>query len=247
MRPTFLRTFGVTAALLLFPCLVLAQSPIEHDRVSVAATNDEWTSTSIQVAAGDIVLVLAAGRIHIGQSMGEVGPNGASSGAGALYLKIGVGAGQRVGDRAFLIADQPGPVKLRVNDSRYSGNAGAFEVSVIRIPAAAIPQPASVQVGSALPGSSSPYFAIVRSDLRNLVTAEEAFFADSIRYTPSLVALRFRPSAGVILRIEAVTEKGWAASATHSQWPGWTCGIFVGVARPFVAGQQEGDPACWQP
>jgi hypothetical protein len=232
--------------MLFWPCVALAQSPIVHERVSVAATNDEWTPTPIQVSTGDIVLVLAAGRIRIGQSMGEVGPNGASSGAGALYLKIGVGAGQRVGERAFLIADQSGQVKLRVNDNHYADNAGTFEVSVIQIPAAAIPPAGSTQASSAGPGSGSPYFAIVRSDLRNLVTAQEVFFADSVRYATSLLELHFRPSAGVSLRLEAVTANGWAATATHSAWPGWTCGIFVGLDRPFVPGQREGDPTCWQ-
>jgi len=39
------------------------------------------------------VLVLPHGKIRIGRSAGDVGPNGNSAGEGALYIKIGVGAG----------------------------------------------------------------------------------------------------------------------------------------------------------
>ena len=42
------------------------------------------------------------------------------------------------------------------------------------------------------------YIAAMKSDLRNLVTAEEAFFADSVKYiTYDTTKLKFRPSSGV--------------------------------------------------
>ena len=42
------------------------------------------------------------------------------------------------------------------------------------------------------------YMAAMKSDLRNLVTAEEAFFSDSGKYTKyDTTVLKFKPSTGV--------------------------------------------------
>jgi hypothetical protein len=237
-----MRTALVTVALLL-PTISAAQQEIKHERLSIAATNDEWTPTSIEVARGDVILVLATGRIRIGQVSGEVGPNGNSSGSGVLQIKIGVGAGQRAGEKAFVIADQSGPVKLRVVDSRYSDNAGAFEVSVIHIPASMIPMPS--QEGTEESGTEQAYLAAMKSDLRNLIIAEEAYFADSVKYTSSLRAMHFQTSTGVSIAV-VLTSDGHYATARHARAPGWTCGVFVGSVSGHAQVQKEGIPACWQ-
>src|ERR1700712_3222845 len=41
------------------------------------------------------------------------------------------------------------------------------------------------------------YIAAMKSDLRNLVTAEEAYFADSVKYTATVANMKFKPSTGV--------------------------------------------------
>jgi hypothetical protein len=223
-----------------------AQSTIKHERVSVAATNDEWTPTPITLSPGDILLVLAGGRVRVGNVVGEAGPNGLSTGEGALQLKIGVGAGTRAGARAFVIAEQGGQVKLRIYDTRYNDNAGEFEVSLIQIPASAIPEPHSASDEAGAPGSDSPYYASVRSDLRNLVTAEEAYFADSVRYTTRLSAMHFETTPGVTIKSILLSSDGWSATATHVRWPGWVCSIYVGSGPPPTPGQKEGQPVCWR-
>ena len=245
MRPASLM-FATLAVVIAPASRLSSQSQISTDHLSVAATNDEWTPTSIQVVAGDIVLVVPSGKIRIGPYVGEVGPNGDSAGEGALYVKIGVGAGQRVGVKGFFIADQPGPVKLRVSDTRYSDNAGAFDVAVILVPLAAIAEAPGTDETPAAGGADARYLSAARSDLRNLVTAEEAYFADSVRYTTSLRQIGFSPTQGVTIKVELLSD-GWAATATVAQAPTWTCAIFVGTMRPFVAGQREGEPRCWQP
>ncbi len=237
-----MRTALVAVALLL-PSISAAQQGIKHERLSIAATNDEWTPTSIEAARGDVILVLAAGRIRIGQVSGEVGPNGNSSGNGALQIKIGVGAGQAAGQKAFIIADQNGPVKLRVADTRYNDNAGAFEVSVIHIPGSLIPMPS--EEGTEESGSEQAYLAAMKSDLRNVITAEEAYFADSVKYTRSLQAMHFQTTAGVTIAV-VLTSDGFNATARHARAPGWTCGIFVGSVSAHAQVQKEGAPACWQ-
>jgi hypothetical protein len=222
-----------------------AQSGIIHEQVEVAATNDEWTPTSVTVARGDIILVLARGRIRVGQFVGEAGPAGiVSSGDGALHLKIGVGAGQRVGERAFLVADQPGQVKLRIHDSRRDDNSGSFQVNVIFIPAAAIPEP--IGAATTTPGGESPYLASVRSDLRDLVTAQEAYFADSVRYSSDMRALRYSNTTGVTITEIRLTKDGWVAYANHAMMPAWMCAIYVGSGPAPTPGQREGEPRCWR-
>src|SRR6266498_2604906 len=62
------------------------------------------------------------------------------------------------------------------------------------------------------------YVAQMKSDLKNLATAEEAYFYDSTSYTTSLVALNnFRSSTGVTLTLPEATPMGWSAQAVHGQ------------------------------
>jgi hypothetical protein len=91
-----------------------------------------------------------------------------------------------------------------------------------------------------------PEVAAMRSDLRNLVTAEESYFADSLRYTKSLRALHFRPSPGVTVTIDQVVGEAWRGTAKHSAAPEWVCGIYVGSLPPYLPGQKEAVPRCWK-
>jgi type IV pilus assembly protein PilA len=90
------------------------------------------------------------------------------------------------------------------------------------------------------------YTAAMKSDLRNLVVAEEAFFADSVYYLPYIdtAKLRFRPSISVSTPIINIGQGYWTATVTHSQILGFTCGISVNTANPIVPEASEGEPAC---
>src|SRR5437879_10031559 len=56
------------------------------------------------------------------------------------------------------------------------------------------------------------YVASMKSDLRNLATAEEAFFYDSTKYTTNFALMNnFKLSSGVILNITEATPAGWSA------------------------------------
>lgn len=83
--------------------------------------------------------------------------------------------------------------------------------------------------------------AAMKSDLRNLVTAEEAFFADSVHYTANLGHLRYRPSVGNTVRV-TLTVDGWTAVMTNPR-TAVRCVIFVG-ARGIAPAVKEGAPAC---
>ena len=87
------------------------------------------------------------------------------------------------------------------------------------------------------------YIASMKSDLRNLVTAEESYFADNVTYATTTSNLQYNSSAGVTVSIVAATGTGWSATATHNATTK-TCGIFVGAATAPISGQNEGEPKC---
>jgi prepilin-type N-terminal cleavage/methylation domain-containing protein len=89
------------------------------------------------------------------------------------------------------------------------------------------------------------YLAEIKSDLRNLVAQEEAFLHDSMMYTTDLVALDAVESEGVDITVSAAGAMGWAATATHINLAGLTCGIAVGSeTNPVDATAPEGSPVC---
>lgn len=84
----------------------------------------------------------------------------------------------------------------------------------------------------------------MKSDLRNLVTAQELFFDSTRRYDTSLVALDFRASREVHPPRIIIVQSGWTATNTHSQMPGLTCAIAVKMTNPLVDSTREGEPVC---
>ncbi len=112
--------------------------------------------------------------------------------------------------------------------------------------------------------------ASMKSDLRNLVTAQEAFFSDNQDYagggpyigdgTAYVQAngiggagtLAFTPSKDNTVTVAYVDAAGWSATATNPAVPATsvpnTCGVYVGpVANSPNAAVviAEGAPACW--
>jgi type IV pilus assembly protein PilA len=65
------------------------------------------------------------------------------------------------------------------------------------------------------------YTTAMKSDLRNLINAQESFFADSARYTSNLTSLGFKPSSGVNPPV-----------------------IGVNTTNPLLPVSGEGEPAC---
>jgi len=89
------------------------------------------------------------------------------------------------------------------------------------------------------------YIAAMKSDLRNLVTAEESFFADSVKYiTYDTTKLKFRPSSGVNTPTIVVGAGYWSATITHTQIASFSCAIGVNTQNPVVASAGDGEPVC---
>jgi type IV pilus assembly protein PilA len=91
---------------------------------------------------------------------------------------------------------------------------------------------------------SKAYITAMKSDLRNLVSAQESFFSDSARYTTSLASLNFKQSTGVTAPAIGIGAGYWTATNSHTQLTGTTCGIAVNTTNPTVGTAGEGEPAC---
>ena len=98
------------------------------------------------------------------------------------------------------------------------------------------------------------YLASMKSDLRNLVTAEEAYFSDYTTYSAGTASnlagvgteldpsTKFVPSAGVTVTVTTNAGIGYSATSGHSGTTK-TCAIFLGVA-PVAPATIEGEPKC---
>src|SRR5881397_1233098 len=85
------------------------------------------------------------------------------------------------------------------------------------------------------------YLASMKSDLRNLVTAEEAYFADLVKYTTNL-GTAFATTTGVVGPTITLTADGWTARVSHTMTTK-TCAIYVG-SKPITPAIREGEPRC---
>lgn len=89
------------------------------------------------------------------------------------------------------------------------------------------------------------YVAAMKSDLRNLVTAEESFYADSAKYaTYDTSRIKFRTSTGVNNPTILVGTGYWSATNTHPQMPSFSCGVAVNTQNPLVTTAGQGEPVC---
>jgi len=86
--------------------------------------------------------------------------------------------------------------------------------------------------------------AAVKSDLKNLSTAEESFFYEHRAYSADVDSLKATVSPGVVLTVVTANGTGWAATAYHpNSWP-HTCALFYGAVTAVAPATSEGEIAC---
>ena len=86
--------------------------------------------------------------------------------------------------------------------------------------------------------------AAMKSDLRNLATAEESYFFDNATYTTSISALAaFRASTGVAITVNEATIAGWSATASHAN-ASKRCYLYIGNVSPVGGATAEGNVVC---
>jgi type IV pilus assembly protein PilA len=90
------------------------------------------------------------------------------------------------------------------------------------------------------------YMASMKSDLRNLVTAQEGYLAESLVYYGGAVpaaGFSYRPTTGATVTIVAATGSGWQATAAFTG-TSKTCAIYYGTAGPIAPAVVSGEPKC---
>jgi prepilin-type N-terminal cleavage/methylation domain-containing protein len=88
------------------------------------------------------------------------------------------------------------------------------------------------------------YIAQMKTDLRNLATAEEAYFYDSASYTPSFARMNnYAPSIGIAVVVNEATPLGWSATASSANTY-HQCSLFSGQASPVAPATVEGKISC---
>ena len=86
--------------------------------------------------------------------------------------------------------------------------------------------------------------AALKSDLRNLASAEEAYLFDNDSYTAVITSLSYAGSPGVVLNVTNATASGWSAIATHPQSYPLTCAIYIGNVPAQAPATVEGLIGC---
>lgn len=109
---------------------------------------------------------------------------------------------------------------------------------------------AAQQVASPAAPAARPAVASGASDLRNLVTAQEAYFAEHGRYAGDLATTQFRASSGNTGRLVRAESNRYGAELTSTGFEG-SCVIHIGLGStelPRTAKERkafpEGEPAC---
>ena len=90
----------------------------------------------------------------------------------------------------------------------------------------------------------SAYLAVMKSDIRTLITAQEGYFSDYSEYA-KLSELPFSPSPDVQVVNVAGHAGGWSAKLQHQKRTDFTCAVFVGnPPAKFKPAVEESVIAC---
>jgi type IV pilus assembly protein PilA len=88
------------------------------------------------------------------------------------------------------------------------------------------------------------FLAAMRSDLRNLATAEESYYYSNNVYSNDLSQLNYVTSTGVTIVVPEATAGGWSASATHMSLGAEKCTVYFGTATAVAPSTLEGRITC---
>lgn len=153
---------------------------------------------------------------------------------GAVFALLGVTAIVRL----FLFRSPPGAAARLAGGNPAALGALAFIIVVVMLP----------KFACGCGNKSKAYRAQLKMDLRNVVLAEEAYFADNHRYaTVAEMGSNFAATSNDSIVVTPVDSQGYRATGTHYYLTGVTCGIWAGV-RPAdgMHGAKEGEPICWE-
>lgn len=86
--------------------------------------------------------------------------------------------------------------------------------------------------------------AVLKSDLRNIAAAQEAYFSDHLAYAETIDELEFQSSQSVSFEVRA-DATGWAARSSHELNPDYRCALYMGRSvEPYSPSVEEGKINC---
>jgi type IV pilus assembly protein PilA len=130
--------------------------------------------------------------------------------------------------------------------SNHRRSQGGFTLIELLIVVVVIGILAAIAIPKFANTKGKAYTSAMITDLRNLTTAQEAFFSDSNRYfngTVPTTGFMATPSAGVSLTLQSVSGAGWGATASHTSSTK-SCAIYFGTGGPLSPATREGVPMC---
>jgi type IV pilus assembly protein PilA len=89
--------------------------------------------------------------------------------------------------------------------------------------------------------------ASMKSDLRNLAGAQEAYWVETRTYYGGVIpdpAFQFNPTVGNTITMVNATDAGWSAQATALPITTEQCVIFYGLAPPIPPATADAAVAC---
>jgi len=126
------------------------------------------------------------------------------------------------------------------------GNTKGFTLIELLIVVVIIGILASIVVPKFGHGKERAMVASMKSDLHNLMTAEEAYFTNGLSYYSGALpnaGFPYSVSPDVTVTLQNVTNTGWGATASHVG-SSRTCAIYVGTGGPLAPAVNEGEPMC---
>jgi len=126
-------------------------------------------------------------------------------------------------------------------------NAKGFTLIELLVVVVIISILAAIAIPKFVSTKEQAYLSNMKSDLRNLATAQEAYSSDNGGYYNGPVpnaALIYNPSASVTIALANVTATGWAATAQVPGMTPRTCSIYFGTGGPLGPATIEGRIAC---
>ena len=133
------------------------------------------------------------------------------------------------------------------NKMRSAGSRRGFTLIELLIVVVVIGILAAIGIPKFAATKEKAMLAQMKSDLRNLATAQEAYSADNSTYYNGPVpapVLTYSPSSGVTITITDVVPGGWAATATYPGGTTRNCALFTGSATPPPPAVNEGQVKC---
>lgn len=124
---------------------------------------------------------------------------------------------------------------------------GSFPAPASPVTALLTNRTLSFAVTTVSPTLKRTYVVAMRTDLRNLLSAQEEHLKDSTRYASDAARLDFKGTPGVNPPKLQVANRAFFAIVTHSRLPDARCAIARSMKNPVDSTARDGEVACALP